>query len=381
MTDIEASVAPPRTDFIDRLRVVLTVLVIVHHTAITYGASGGWFYREVTDGGAPSSLLLTLLTAVNQAFFMGMFFLIAGYFTPASWRKKGTARYIGERLLRLGVPLLVFGFVLGPLSVALAGAPAGKPVLERWTEMIARGSFVIGPLWFALALLLFALAWVAWSKVRGARAAAPVVSDDGVPSWRAWLIGALGVGAAALLIRQAVPVGESVLGLQLGYFASYVFLFAVGCRAAAGRWLERVTAEQAKGWGVVSLLTVPWLFVAAAFAGALEGKPVNFSGGLSLPAIVYAFWEPLVAWGIIAGLLHVFRTRFNRASERWSRWSNSAYGAFIVHAPVLVGLSVLAAGWHGPALMKFAVIGAASTVVSFWMAGWLRRAPGATRIL
>jgi glucan biosynthesis protein C len=32
-----------RTFFIDRLRVVLTALVILHHTAITYGGSGGWF--------------------------------------------------------------------------------------------------------------------------------------------------------------------------------------------------------------------------------------------------------------------------------------------------------------------------------------------------
>ncbi|MCY1373061.1 hypothetical protein D9M69_603110 [compost metagenome] len=63
----------------------LTVLVISHHTAITYGGSGSWFYREVTDSGRPSSFLLTLFCAVNQSFFMGMFFLLAGYFTPASF--------------------------------------------------------------------------------------------------------------------------------------------------------------------------------------------------------------------------------------------------------------------------------------------------------
>jgi hypothetical protein len=30
----------------------------------------------------------------------------------------------------------------------------------------------------------------------------------------------MGVGAAALAIRQVVPVGVNVIGLQLGYFAS-----------------------------------------------------------------------------------------------------------------------------------------------------------------
>jgi hypothetical protein len=51
------------------LRVVLTALVILHHTAITYGGSGSWFYREVRDGGSPTSVLLTVFCAVNQSFF------------------------------------------------------------------------------------------------------------------------------------------------------------------------------------------------------------------------------------------------------------------------------------------------------------------------
>lgn len=381
MSAIESSSTASRTDFIDRLRVVLTALVIAHHTAITYGASGSWFYREVTDGSVPSSLVLTLLTAVNQAFFMGMFFLIAGYFTPSAWRKKGTARFMGERLLRLGIPLLAFGFALGPLSAALPRQAAGQSVIDRWIMLMSNGTFVMGPLWFALALLIFALGWVVWAHLLGRAMGAPDSLNDELPSWTAWLLGALGVGAIALLIRQWVPVGESVFGLQIGYFASYVFLFALGCRAEAGRWLERVTASQARAWGIVSLVTLPGIFIAAAFAGALEGKPVHFNGGLALPAIVYAFWEPLVAWGIIAALLHVFRTRFNRPSVRWRQWSRNAYGAFIVHAPILVGLSVLAAGWSFPALLKFALIAAMSTVLSFWTAGWLRRLPGATGIL
>ncbi len=381
MNQLAATDAHPRTDFIDRLRVVLTVLVIVHHAAITYGGSGGWFYREVTDERLPSSMVLTLLTAVNQAFFMGMFFLIAGYFTPVSLARKGAARFLGDRLVRLGAPLLVFGFALGPLSAALAGAPAGQPVVGRWVGLMASGVFIIGPLWFALALLVFALGWVAWAPARNARAAAAPTPGPAIPSWPSWLMAAVGVGAAALLLRQWVPVGQTVFGLQLGYFASYTFLFALGCHAARGRWLERVAAAQAKGWAVVSVLALPAVFIAAARGTGPDGQAANVNGGLGLAAVVYAFWEPFVAWGIIASLLYVFRTRFNRASARWSRWSSQAYGAFIVHAPVLVGISVLASGWTGPVLLKFVAVTVLATVLSFGLAGWLRRLPGATRVL
>lgn len=367
-----------RTFFIDRLRVVLTALVILHHTAITYGGSGGWFYREVQDGGTPSSLLLTVFCAINQSFFMGMFFLLAGYFTPASLTRKGVRQFLQERLVRLGVPLLIFGLVLGPLTVAVAQQIKGEAVVKHWLNLLSRGAFEIGPLWFALALLLFALAFVAWRRVRPESA-----QDLGrpVPSSRMWLLAAFAVGGAALLIRQFVPVGKNVFGLQLGYFASYIFLFFLGCAAPRYRWLERIERSQAMRWAWVTLATVPILFIAAAFSGALEGKPVNFSGGLGLPAIVYAFWEPFVAWGIIAWLLVLFRDRFNAPRKVWQRWGEQAYGAFIVHAPILVALSIALAGWAAPPLLKFVVVGASAIAVSFAVAALLRLLPFARRVI
>jgi len=52
--------APPRLrDFyIDRLRSVMTAFVILHLTAITYGAIGGWFWYELKPSSAPSSQIL-----------------------------------------------------------------------------------------------------------------------------------------------------------------------------------------------------------------------------------------------------------------------------------------------------------------------------------
>jgi hypothetical protein len=53
---------------------------------------------------------------MNQAFFMGCFFLLAGFFTPGSYDRKGGRSFLADRLLRLGVPLLIYEFVLGPLA-------------------------------------------------------------------------------------------------------------------------------------------------------------------------------------------------------------------------------------------------------------------------
>ena len=81
-------IAPRRDLYIDRLRSVMTAFVIFHHTAITYGAVGGWFYKELHPSDSVSSLLLTLFCATQQAYFMGFFFYLLG----TSLRPRSNAR-------------------------------------------------------------------------------------------------------------------------------------------------------------------------------------------------------------------------------------------------------------------------------------------------
>jgi hypothetical protein len=368
-----------RTFFLDRLRVGLTALVVTHHSAITYGGSGGWFYREVTDGSRWSSLLLTMLCAVDQAFFMGLFFLLAGYFTPASLARKGGPRFLLDRAVRLGLPLVLFGFVLGPMTVALAGTAKGQPFLEHWAGLLASGRFIAGPLWFVQALLLFAVGHALLAQFCRPPHTGP--DDRSLPGPAAWLLSALGVGAAALLLRQWVPVGQERFGLQIGYFASYVFLYVLGAAAWRHRWLERVERRQSRPWAWAALATAPLLPLVTLVTEALTGRAANVATGWSLPAVVYALWEPVVAWGVIAVLLRRGRAQWNQPSPTWQRWSARAYGAFIVHAPVIVALALLLQPWGAPPLLKFALVATAGTAVSFGLAGLLLRLPGARRVL
>ena len=66
----------------------------MHHTSITYGGSGDWYYTEVYTRHDLPILLLSLFTNFNQAFFMGLFFVLAGYFTPRAVERHGAAAYM-----------------------------------------------------------------------------------------------------------------------------------------------------------------------------------------------------------------------------------------------------------------------------------------------
>ena len=105
-----------RIFYIDNLRIFLIALVVLHHLSITYGASGDWYYNEV-EGDAFSTLILTGFTATNQSFFMGFFFLISAYFTRISLERKAIGTFVKDRSIRLGIPLIIFYFLLSPLTI------------------------------------------------------------------------------------------------------------------------------------------------------------------------------------------------------------------------------------------------------------------------
>lgn len=368
--------------YIDRLRSVMVALVILHHTAITYGGSGGWFWREIEPSKSVSSLLLVLFCATNQAYFMGFFFLLAGYFTPASLERKGYARFLGDRFLRLGLPLLAFGIVLGPLTAGIVNFAQGKGFWAAIRWIIRNKEFINGPLWFAQALLIFSLGYCAWRAISRPQLAGSHIAPTPVPASRWWLMSALAVALAALAVRQVVPVGQNVFGLQLGYFPGYVFLFAVGIAARRCDWLRQLDWRQARPWIVTLLIAWPCLPVGMAILNASKGATgSNFSGGLSAASILYAFWEPFVAWGLIAAWLLTFRTRMNQPSKGWAWLDRRAYAVYIIHPPVLVSIALLLHGWMVPALVKFGAVGLMSCIAAWLLADPLVRMPGVRSVI
>ncbi len=120
---------------LDALRASLTLLVVFHHTSITYGGSGDWYYKEVRGGPGLDIQLLSLFTGVNQAYFMGLFFLFAGYFTPSAIDRHGAAAYMRERLRRLGIPLVFYILALSPFTIALAATARGGGFAEPFLHV------------------------------------------------------------------------------------------------------------------------------------------------------------------------------------------------------------------------------------------------------
>ena len=103
--------AKSRLYYLDNLKILLIFLVILHHTGQGYGPSGGWWFYMTSQ---PDKLeWMGRFFAVNASFFMGLFFMISGYFFTSSYDKKGFTKYTGDKLIRYGIPLVfVYWFMM-----------------------------------------------------------------------------------------------------------------------------------------------------------------------------------------------------------------------------------------------------------------------------
>jgi glucan biosynthesis protein C len=379
--------AAVRFAYIDNLRIFLVALVIVHHLAVTYGGEGSWYY---TEGRADSitAMVLTLFVVINQAFFMGLYFLIAAYFVPRSLERKGSKRFLQDRLLRLGVPLAFQLLVIGPLLAYALSVNVWGFEGSLWTYLgdYRRGypGLDSGPLWFIEALLIFTVLYVLWHKL-AKPPAHPVRKEGPAPGNRAIALYALLVGLITFIVRIWLPVGWNFapLNFQFPHFPQYISLFVIGTLAYRRGWLSAIAEDAARArlWGrVVAFLIAiaPILFVVG---GALDGDTTAFRGGLHWQALVYAVFEQLLCVAIIISLLVWFRRRYDHQGTLAQTLSASAYAVYIFHGPILVfvSLALRSLEWH--ALLKLALASLISLPLCFAAGGLLRRLPAAGRVL
>jgi glucans biosynthesis protein C len=87
----------------------------------------------------------------------GVLFMISGYVTPGSLDKKGTWGFIKERLIRIGIPLAIFMFLIRP-SLFYVMNSAALSTRYTWLEnLYLLKNVAPGPTWFLEVLLVFSV--------------------------------------------------------------------------------------------------------------------------------------------------------------------------------------------------------------------------------
>jgi fucose 4-O-acetylase-like acetyltransferase len=389
IANIDPAPAAPRLAWIDNLRTLMIVLVVNLHACVTFSHVGDWYRVEDPEPGMPVKIAFLFWQAHVQAFFMGLLFFIAGVFAHRSLQRRGSWSFVRERGRRLGLPSLSFMLCVQPFIVYLLlgsqAGPDGPSLANLYGGYLLSGRVLSGngPMWFALALLLFCVV------LAGMRALRPLRSEMGdrpsvAPGAAALMTFAAVLVLGTFLVRTVQPLGTNVLNFQLGYFTQYVAAFIVGVAAGRRGWLEElVTSRGARVAGWLGVLCGPLLLALVAGLGGPppENAPNPYEGGWNVRAFAYAAWEQTTGLALALGMLSWFR-RHGRSQGRFLKWlSDRAFAVYVLHAPVLVALTPLVrpAAIHpfvGTALLTLTGVGA-----SFIAADLARRLPGLRRIL
>ena len=358
---------------------------MMHHLAITYGGPGRWYYNEMGPMSDISTILMMLFLAINQSFFMGFFFMVSSYFTPASVERHGAGAYTRDRLKRLGIPLLFYILVVSPLLNYVLALSRGSDqsiaeFLPRFVESLA--GLDVGPLWFVETLLFFSLLYVVWWLVFGSRSVRRE-EEDSAPSNVAIALFAVALGASTFVLRIWLPVGWvfAPLGLQFPHFIQYIALFIVGLIAYQRGWFARLTDSQGKTWGRVVVGLIALFPVIVILGGVLEGNLDAAMGGLHWQSFAYSMWEQLMCVAMVVTLLVWFRRRFNTQNRLGRAMSTSAYATYVIHAPVIVLLALGLSGIQMDMGLKLLLLAPVAVSLSFLVGYLIKRLPLARSIL
>jgi peptidoglycan/LPS O-acetylase OafA/YrhL len=388
---LQSQAAPPppqaRLPWVDNLRTFIILLVVNMHACVTYSHVGSWYIMEPDEPAMPLKIGFLFWQGHLQSFFMGLLFFISGVFSNSSLNRRGATGFIRERLLRLGAPALLYMLLLHPFMVLWM---IRKPNYPTFTDLVSKYKSYIftgrvlsgnGPLWFALALLLFCIGLVLWRKFRSPH---PANNDSLPPTTSKLILFGVVLVLSTFLVRTVQPIGKDFFNFQLCFFAQYIAAFAAGVIAGREGWFDKLAQlKQTRSAGLLALIGGPMLLTIVMFLGGpLKGEPPSYAGGWNPQAFGLALWEQVTGFGLGLGSLYLFRRCFNYTNTVLKWAADRSFAVYVLHAPILVALSLY---WLRP-LHLHPIIGATvltfvGLFLSYAVADLAKRLPGLRRIL
>jgi len=404
-------VRKPRIYYVDKLRLFLTAIVVVHHCFWVVAA--GWFpFYRPWEIDTPTRVISFIVLTADQAYFMGLFFFLSGLVTVPSLRRKGAFQFLKDRLVRLVIPAVLYDLILFPLLFCFLQAAWYQPVWESkspydaiayavsyasfgdvWSiyykYILPELIFIGNHMWFTITL--FALNVLAVLLITIIKPLNVKLLETTLPTQESIqmplknMVKLLHIFAFILfvvnfLLRLAcIPdyIWYPVIG-NVGFIGQYVVAFTAGILASHHKFLDHVQQSHLK----FSLIHSFVFFNLAQIFQTYAPGPIKASIGDYGHMILATLFEQYFALFWSYALLVIFKTYFNgEPSKRVSYFIGAAYSTYIIHQwvviPIAVGFAYLTL--H-PLLVIFLLCLTANP--SSWICGiLLKMIPGSDIIL
>lgn len=380
--------ATQRVHALDAVRAGALMLGVAFHASLSFLPGPQiWVVRDV-----PSDAVATF-GFVTHLFRMTLFFVIAGYFGRMLVERRGVGGFVRNRATRILAPLVAFWplimaglvacFVWGAATMNGGTLPVNAPPPPPMTL----ATFPLTHLWFLYVLLIFyaaalAIRGLAGVVDRGHRLSGPV--DAAMRALVATPIGPVALAAPLAVALTALPVWFGWGGIptpDTGFVPNMAALTGYGVAFGFGWLLQRqaVLLDSFKRWWPIHLAAAVLLTIACLALLGQSSPIVPVAGGSH--KTIYAICYALAVWSWTFGLIGA-ALRFLVSERPAIRYlADASYWVYIVHLPVVMAMQVLMFALPLPALIKWALVVAASSLILIasyhllvrhsWIGAWL----------
>lgn len=350
---------------VDHLRNIVILGLILFHTARLFD-SDPWHVKD-----AGRYLAADLLIAAFNIVQMPLLFFLAGIAAFHSLRSRSAGRFLKERMLKIGLPLLAGILLVVPpqvyverLSTGMSGRMSPIDFSGSYGAFYGRffsccypaANFSWHHLWFLIYLLAYSLILLPLLLVlcRPTVHASIVSLGDWLARGPRLMLLALPILASELALRRSFPSTHALID-DFANHAHYLVLILTGWLVAAS---PALASAAARAW--------TWLLGAAALAIGLW--LLLRATGTGLPHAERQALRALAEWTAIAGLFGWASCHLARPLPFLTAFSAIGFGFYILHQTLIVLLGFWLAEWSDAPFAKFAVVAAASFAASLLMA-------------
>ena len=391
-TTLDLTAVSERKVEFDYLRAFTVTLVLCHHAILAYFTSAFINFENPIATSSPVVneqrwIGFDLIVAFNETFIMPLLFFISGMFVWQSLARKGTRKYLGDRLIRLGLPFVVGLVFLIPLAYYPAQLQVGlitgvdSSYGAFWLGMVRSGFGTAGPLWFLWLLLTFnCLATFLYRVVplSGGLIRERLTIVFGRPA--AFLGALLGISMAvylpmAIIIGPLVWIGIGPFKAQAGRILLYLVYFLAGMVVGACGFdysLFRSDGTLAKRW---------WVWLAAGLMSFIVFVIMIVVVSAKDRTIVSEIAFVVCCGATVFGMTGLFLRFGKRRVRIFDSLSDNAYGIYIVHYVFVTWLQYLLLESSLAPSVKGMVVFLCTLILSWGVVAAIRRIPVVAKVI
>jgi glucans biosynthesis protein C len=352
-----------RIVYVDVIKVFLTCLVVAHHAGQAYGPTGGvWVVSDTAK-----TSWLGQFFFINASYMMGLYFFISGYFMVFSLNRKTNAQFIKDRLVRLGIPLLVFTFlVFLPFNYF---SSTGDVSIVRFfiDSYFNKPPIATGHLWFVASLLVYSFIYLLVFRTKTGVHETTAQKPFKTYYLLVYII-LLTIISAWVRLKYPIDVWRTwLIPVEVAHIPQYLSLFLIGALFNRSQWLD--TFKLSTGLAFFVLAVIGYVL-----NEILPDKIENYW-------LTESFVESMLCVGISMALLTFLRHYGNRTNAFISSLSENAYGIYLFHLLIVIALQKVLLDWNLNANIKFVIVSISSILLSLGLSILLRKSSWVRKVL